>query len=183
MRCGALLALAMTTALAGCGDTSFGTDAGWFRKPLDFSGKTAGYSYSDLQENRQTRAIGQNDLVDASGACPAAAVQPAAAPSDQAASPAAQPVPQSVLGEGVGLGMSECDVVARAGAPANVQIGTAPNGQRSVVLTYNSGMRPGIYHFEGGHLMQMDRVDVPLSPSPVAKKKPAKPKKQAASNN
>jgi hypothetical protein len=170
MRFGALLALAMGVALSGCSGSDFGSDAGWFRKPLDFSGKNAGYSYSDLQEARQTKAIGGGDLVDGSGACPAA-------------SPAAPAAPPSTLGEGVGLGMSECDVVARAGAPANVQIGTAPNGQRSAVLTYNGGPRPGIYHFEGGHLTQMDRVDVPLPAPQVAKKKPAKPKKQAASNN
>lgn len=187
MRCGALLAAAvataLSTALSGCGDTSFGTDAGWFRKPMDMFGHNAGYTFSDLQESRQTKVITANDLVDANGACPAAAMQPQPAPSDQAASPAAPAVPPSVLGEGVGLGMSECDVVARAGQPGNVQIGTAPNGQRSVVLTYNSGPRPGLYRFEGGHLMQMDRVEVPPPPPQVAKKKPAKPKKQAVSNN
>ena len=79
--------------------------------------------------------------------------------------------------------MSECDVVARAGAPTNVQIGNAPNGDRTAVLTYNSGPRPGIYHFQRGRLMQMDSVAESAPPPQTAKKKPAKPKKQASSNN
>jgi hypothetical protein len=78
--------------------------------------------------------------------------------------------------------MSECEVVSRAGAPASVQIGQAPNGDRTAVLTYNSGPRPGIYRFERGHLMQLDRVDVPAPPPQTAKKKPVKPKRQAANS-
>ena len=177
-RCGALLALAMAVPLAGCGNTDLGTDQPWFRKPLDFAGRNAGYSYSDLQEsNRINRPITDSDLIDGNGACPAAA-QPQAAPGGQAAA-----APAASLGEGVGLGMSECEVVARAGPPTNMQIGKAPNGDRTAVLTYNSGPRPGIYRFERGRLMQMDGVAVPAPPPQTAKKKPAKPKKQAASNN
>jgi hypothetical protein len=75
-------------------------------------------------------------------------------------------------------------VVYRAGAPSNVQLGDNPNGGRTLVLTYNSGPRPGIYRFEAGHLMTMDRVEEPPPPAPtVAKKKPAKPVKPAKPNN
>ena len=181
-RCGArltlLLALAMAAALSGCGNVDLGSDQPWFRKPFDFAGKNAGYSYSDLTgSSRLNRPITANDLIDASGACPAAA-QPQAAPAG-AAAPA---TPPSALGEGVGLGMSECEVVERAGAPASVQIGNAPNGDRTTVLTYNSGPRPGVYHFERGRLMQMDAVAAPPPPPQTAKKKPAKPKKQANNN-
>ena len=176
-RCGALLALMMATALSGCGNTELGSDQPWFRKPLDFGGRNAGYSYSDLQESsRLNRPITEADLIDGNGACPAAA-QPQAAPGGPAATPA------PALGEGVGLGMSECDVVARAGAPNNVQIGNAPNGDRTAVLTYNSGPRPGIYHFQRGRLMQMDSVAESAPPPQTAKKKPVRPKKQASSNN
>jgi hypothetical protein len=182
MRCGAPAALAMAIALSmvlsGCG-SDLSTDAGWFRKPVDFSGRNAGYSFSDLQESKLNKPITDADLIDGNGACPASAAQPQPAPSDQAA-PATAP---SGFGEGVGLGMSECDVVARAGQPNNIQIGNNPNGDRTAVLTYNSGPRPGIYRFERGRLMQLDRVDVPEPPPQTAKKKPAKPKKQAASNS
>jgi hypothetical protein len=186
IRSSALVALAMAVALGGCG-IDMTTDQGWFRKPMDFVGRSSGYTYSDLQESgRLNRPITEADLIDANGACPAsaAAAPPPPAPSDQAASPAAPATPPSPLGEGVGLGMSECEVIARAGQPNNFQIGKAPNGDRTALLTYDSGPRPGIYHFERGRLMQMDRVDVPPPPPPkVAKKKPAKPKKQAANNS
>ena len=151
---------------------------------MDFVGRSAGYSYSDLSETRLNKPIGDADLIDGNGACPASAAAPPRAPSDQAASPAAPGMPPASLGEGVGLGMSECEVVARAGQPNNIQIGKAPNGDRTALLAYDSGPRPGIYHFERGRLMQMDRVDQPAPPPPkVAKKKPTKPKKQAANNN
>jgi hypothetical protein len=186
MRSGALAALAtaivLSMALSGCGN-DLGTDAGWFRKPVDLGGRNAGYSFSDLQETRLNKPITDADLIDGNGACRASAAQPQPAPSDQAGNPAAPASAPADFGEGVGLGMSECDVVGRAGQPNNIQIGNNPNGDRTAVLTYNSGPRPGIYHFERGRLMQLDRVDVPEPPPQTAKKKPAKPKKQAATNS
>jgi hypothetical protein len=184
IRLRALAALAMAVALAGCTDMGIDSSAGWFSKPIDALGRKAGYTYSDLQEARLNKPITANDLIDANGGCPLASGQPQAAPAsgDQAASPGA-PVPGEQLGEGVGLGMSECEVVGRAGPPNSVQLGTNPNGDRTAVLSYQSGPRPGIYHFERGRLMQLDRVDVPEPPPQTAKKKPAKPKKQAASNS
>jgi len=79
------------------------------------------------------------------------------------------------MGQGIALGMSECDVVYRAGGPSNLELGKNPNGDRTLVLTYNSGPRPGIYRFEAGRLMDMDRVEVPTpppAPKVVKKKKP-----------
>ena len=53
-----------------------------------------------------------------------------------------------------------------------------PNGERTAVLTYNGGPRPGIYRFERGQLAEMDRVAVPApAPLPV-KKKSAKSQKK-----
>jgi hypothetical protein len=175
--------------LCGCAQLGLDTDQPLFRKPLDFGGQTGGYSFSDVQDARRDRPISAGDLVDASGSCPAPPQQQQAPePSNQAASPAAPPAApaqgSSLLGEGVGLGMSECDVVYRAGAPSNVQLGQKPNGDRTAVLTFDDGPRAGIYHFEGGKLMQMDRTAAPPPPPPqTAKKKPAKPKKQAKSSN
>ena len=127
-----------------------------------------------------TRPVNDSDLVDANGRCPAAA-PPQAAAGGPAGGPG-PPADASGLGEGVGLGMTECEVVARAGPPNNVQLGRNPNGDRTAVLSYQSGPRPGVYHFERGRLMQMDRVEV-AEPPPQTKKKPAKTKKPPAANH
>src|SRR6202166_169803 len=154
----------MASVLGGCGDTGWDS-ATFFRKPVDVAGRSAGYTYSDLQESRQSRPVSDSDLVDANGSCPAAA-----APGSDA----------SASSEGVGLGMTECEVVARAGPPNNVQLGRNPNGDRTAVISYQSGPRPGIYHFERGRLTQMDRVEVA---PPPPQKKPAKTKKPPAANH
>jgi hypothetical protein len=111
----------------------------------------------------------------------APAAPAAAAAANQAGSPPAATDTNGLLGGGIALGMSECDVVFRAGAPNNVQIGKNPNGDRTAVLTFDSGPRPGIYHFEAGALMEIERAQT--APAQTAKKKPASPKassKQAA---
>lgn len=177
----ALAALSLALALAGCANADvLDTNERWFSRPFDFSGRSAGYTFSELQETKAARgAVGGNELVDASGACPAmptpnAAVAPAPAESQGVTpAPAGPAEPSSLLGGVVALGMTECEVVYRAGAAANVQIGANPNGERSVVLTYNGGPRPGIYRFEGGRLTAMDRVEVAApKPAKPAKKKP-----------
>jgi hypothetical protein len=165
-RSGVLAALAMAAMLGGCGDVGWDTGT-LFRKPVDVAGRSSGYTYSDLQESRQARPVTDSDLVDASGSCPVASAPGSGAPGP---------------GEGVGLGMTECEVVARAGPPNSVQLGRNPNGERTAVLSYQSGPRPGIYHFERGRLAQMDRVEV-APPPPQAKKKPAKAKKPATGNS
>jgi hypothetical protein len=166
IRSDALAVLAIAGVLGGCADTGWDTSS-LFRKPIDVVGRTSGYTYSDLQQSRQDRPVADSDLVDANGSCPAAA-----APGSDA----------SGLGEGVGLGMTECEVVARAGPPNSAQLGRNPNGDRTAVLSYQGGRRPGIYHFERGRLMQMDRVEV-AEPPQQAKKKPAKTKKPPAANH
>jgi hypothetical protein len=61
--------------------------------------------------------------------------------------------------------MTECQVVRRSGAPEQVELGTSPEGQRSVVLTYTGGSRPGIYRFASGRLVSIERAPEP-PPSP-----------------
>jgi hypothetical protein len=177
-RCGAWAALATAVALGGCANVDYEA-GGWFSRPLDLFGRKGGYTYSELQETRKQRSMTGSDLVDASGACPPPrAAQAAPAQANPGAVPAAPPQPDSLLGGGIALGMSECDVVYRAGAPGSVQIGQKPNGDRTAVLTYNAGPRPGIYHFEGGALMTIDRVAEPAPAPDSTKKKPAsKPSK------
>ena len=177
-RCGALAALAMAVALCGCGSFDFDSTSSWFSKPLDVFGSRGGYTYANLGDARQERPITANDLVDANGACPMMAA-PAPALQQPAADNAASPDMASLLGGGVAIGMSECDVVARLGQPTAVNLGRNPNGDRSAILTFNSGPRPGIYRFAGGRLTEMDRVEQPPPPPPEAtKKKSAKKKPQ-----
>ncbi len=188
-----VLALAAAAALAGCADID-GSQA-WFAKPLDIAGRGAGYSFSELAETKkQQRQITPNDLVNANGSCPAppsaaAAGPPPSAPAaNAAAAPAAPPAPapdatpgNPLLGGGIGLGMSECDVVFRAGPPSSVQLSNAANGDRLTTLTFESGPRPGIYRFVRGSLTEMDAVAGLAAPPPqVAKKKPTRPKKSAS---
>jgi hypothetical protein len=174
--CGVLAALAAVLALSGCADVDWGNPQAWFAKPLDVTGRKAGYTFSELQETKQRqRPITANDLVNGNGACPPPAVAPTAvaAPGGQ---PMAMPAADTaaLLGGGIALGMSECDVVFRAGAPSSVQIGRMPNGNRSAVLTFDGGPRAGIYRFESGALREMDSLPVAAAPPPTAKKRSAK---------
>jgi hypothetical protein len=174
-------ALVLAAALCGCANVDFESTQGWFAKPLDVAGRNAGgYTFSELAETKQRqRPITANDLVDGNGACPAAAA-PQAQGSPAAPAPATT---DSLLGGGVALGMSECDVVARAGAPSQVQLGKNPNGDRTAVLTFAAGPRAGIYHFERGSLMTMDRVAAPPPPPQEAKKKAVKSAKPPKKND
>jgi hypothetical protein len=176
---------ALAIALGGCSSIGLDSDQPIFRKSFDFTGQAGGYTFSDTQQVKRDRPITAADLVAANGSCPPPPVAPVA-PAPAAASPAAEPVvapdTPSLLGEGVALGMSECDVVWRAGAPNNVELGKGPNGGRTAVLTFNDGARAGIYRFEGGRLMEMDSVAPSPAPPQVAKKKPVKRKKPANNN-
>jgi hypothetical protein len=176
--------VALAVALAGCGSFGLDSDQPWFRKQFDLTGKAGGYTFSDTQQVRQERPVTANDLIAANGSCsqpPAAPVAAVPTP-NPGAPPVIAPDSASLLGEGVALGMSECEVVWRAGAPNNVQLGNNPNGDRTAVLTFDSGPRPGIYRFERGRLMEMDSVAPSPAPPQVAKKKPVKPKKPPNNN-
>jgi hypothetical protein len=161
----------MALALSGC--SSFESGSGWFAKPMDFFGRGGGYTFSDIGGGaRREQVITASDLVDANGACPGLSVQPA--PGGAETSP--QPDSSSLLGGAVGLGMSECDVVRRAGQPASVEIGQNPGAVRTALMTFKSGPRPGLYRFEGGKLIDVEAVELPPPPA-AAKAKPAKAKK------
>ncbi len=81
---------------------------------------------------------------------------------------------------GIALGMTECDVVRRAGTPSNVNIGIGDGNDRRVVLTYLEGTWPGIYTFAAGRLKEISAAPAPpKSAKPAPKKKTttaAKPK-------
>ena len=102
-----------------------------------------------------------------------AAVPAAAAPNSglQRLEPAAGPPP---VAGGIALGMTECQAVQRAGTPNNVAISADQKGERKVVITYLSGLWPGIYTFAGGRLSVVERA--PEQPKPAAPKKTPKKK-------
>jgi hypothetical protein len=77
---------------------------------------------------------------------------------------------------GVGLEMTECEVVRALGTPQSAEVG-AENGVRVVLLNYRSGDRPGIYRFFSGRLKSIEQGD---EPPPVAKKPPAAKKPKSA---
>ncbi len=174
---GAASVLILAFALCGCADSVDTTN--WFARPLDLFGSRGGYTYANLGDTRMDHPITANDLVDANGACPRfvpsapaqAAAEAGAAPGDAGA----------LLSSGVAIGMSECEVVTHLGAASAVNLGRNPNGDRTAVLTFKGGPRPGVYRFTAGRLEEMDRVEgPPPAPEPakkkVAKKKPPAPK-------
>lgn len=179
---GAAAALTLAVALCGCGNSNSDFGSGWFSKPVDLFGRNSGYTYAQLGETRQDRPVTASDLVDANGACPAVAPPPTQSASAEPGQASAAPPGPPALG-GVGIGMSECEVVARLGQPAAVNLGAYANGTRTAVLTFNGGPRPGIYRFVGGRLTEMDRVEEPAPPDQPVKKKPAKAKPQKTNDN
>lgn len=191
---------ALAAAVAGCSNATevFKSDR-WFAEPLTFGSRADG---SGAVTNKNfdlgpRGPVAAEDLVGPDGRCSAAVVAeaPQAAPR-----PPAEPAVGSVAGDlagapmpagapaaadidpgapqvvgGIALAMSECDVVRRAGTPANVNIGGGDNNERRVVLTYLSGPWPGIYTFASGRLNEISAAPVQPKPAakPVAKKKPA----------
>jgi hypothetical protein len=110
--------------------------------------------------NTELRPVTPADLVDPQGRCAG--------------------VGQDAAGRGgIALEMTECEVVGRAGAPENIELGTTDRGERSVTLTYKSGPRPGIYRFAGGRLYAIERAEEPPPEPPKPKKPPAKKPKSA----
>jgi hypothetical protein len=187
-RFAAMAALGMAIALSGCADADMDTQGAWFSKPFRLASQTGGYTFSELQESKQQqRPITANDLVNSNGSCPPPAAPPApqvqAGPGTQPIAPVAPVDTASLLGTGIALGMSECDVVFRAGQPASVQIGKNPNGDRTAALTFPAGPRAGIYHFERGALMEMDAVAPPAPVAKNAKKKSTKSAKSTKPQN
>jgi len=121
-------------------------------------------SYSGHKDEFTLRQAGAADLIGPDGQC-------AAGRPEQAAE-AAPGTPAAV---GISLQMTECDVVNRLGTPDGVEFGSTPSGDRSAILTYKRGARPGIYRFSGGRLTSIERG---AEPAPERPQKAA-PKKRA----
>lgn len=127
-------------------------------------------TYSGSKDEFSLREVTAADLVSADGQCAATAEQ-----APPAAGPDRDGTPQTagLLSGGIALQMTECDVVRRAGAPEQLQIGANERGERTAVITYIRGSRPGIYHFAAGRLTSIERAPEPAGarPSPKGKSK------------
>jgi hypothetical protein len=134
------------------------------------------------------RAVTADDLANADGQCSGADTTLGAAPPESAPPTAgapgapAAPGPGAAETRGVGLEMTECQVIRRNGHPDRVEIGADPGGQRATVLTYLQGVRPGIYHFVDGRLKQVERAPEPAAPEKPAKQPRRKPRTTATAN-
>ena len=131
-------------------------------------------TYSGAKDEFALRPITAADLVSAEGQCAMAAAE--APPTPDTASDGMQQA--SLLPGGIALQMTECDVVRRAGAPEQIQIADE-RGERSVVITYIRGPRPGIYRFAAGRLASIERA--PEAPGAKAAPKAKSSKKAARS--
>jgi hypothetical protein len=167
-----MLALPLAMGLAGC--SSDIRDAGWFAKPIEFTSRPSWLFYSDGRAPERSKPVGPEEMVSADGGCAAAEAPPAAASAEaQPGSPGGEAgltaPPPAVGPSGIGLDMTECEVVRRAGRTGAVQIGTNARGDRTVVMTYTSGPSPGIYRFTSGRLTSIERVAEP-EPPPKSRK-------------
>lgn len=176
-------ALATTIGLLGLGlggcsssalqDTNFFPKASSFFTAPDWGGFSGA-------KNTASRVLTQDDFVNADGSCagnpaPVAAANP---PEGEAAPDANAAASTPAITGGIALGMTECEVVQRAGTGGRVELGTDEHGERSATLTYMQGYNPGIYRFRSGRLVSVERVAEPEPPKKPAK--PARPKPKQA---
>jgi hypothetical protein len=174
-----LAAAGLVLALGACSG-----DSGSFLK-TDFALPAPKLNPLGKDEPKQ-RVVTADDLIGANGRCageamPEAAPQalnftagPQAGPAGAGSAPQAAPAAPAPVRTGVGLGMTECEVVRALGHTDRIEISTNERGQRSVTLTYVQGERPGIYRFVAGQLVSLERTGEPPPPPKARPKKAAK---------
>jgi hypothetical protein len=160
----------LAAAVSGCGGLSDVGSVNLVPKVTDLS-RPDWLTYTGSKDEFTLRPVTAADLVTEGGQCAMTATE-----SQTASDDGMQQQPGLVSG-GIALQMTECDVVRRAGAPEQLQIGADERGERSVVITYVRGPRPGIYRFAAGRLASIERA--PDAPGAKAAPK-AKPSKKAA---
>ena len=174
-------AAALAFTLAACS-----LDSGLLSKSDSKTDATFALNQAPRGENRH-RVVTANDLIDANGHCAGEATPAAPQALNFTAGPQAGPTTPNVsppgaatgtaapVRTGVGLGMTECEVVRTLGHTDRIEISTNERGLRSVTLTYLTGERRGIYRFEAGQLDSLERVDeAPAAPKAVKPKKSVK---------
>ncbi len=152
----------------------FSRDANWFSGQPHILGNSLALETPPLTPQRP---IAPDDLISADGMCAGMAPQSEANAMTEG-EPAATTPGTPALPAGIALGRTECEVARYAGQPDNVELGNAGNGDRTAVLTYLKGPRPGIYRFVAGRLASVERAPMPEAPPKPAK--PGKSKKRAA---
>lgn len=160
--CAVATALAVAAfALGGCSSVSLDelNPTEWFSAPsTGASAREGGFTVSRGAAAPTLRATTPSDLVGADGQCQGGS-------SDAAGPP-----------RGVALTMTECELVAVAGVPEQVNIGANENGDRRSVLTYTKGDNSGVYTFVSGRLKIIERLPEP--PKPERRRR--EPKRQRA---
>ncbi len=125
---------------------------------------TPDWAKGNQARTRSTRVVTQNDLINPDGSCAfVAATDGVAPPADAGEALTGQgqgPLP--AVQTGVALGMTECEILQRTGAPDNFNI-SAEGTDRVTTLTVIRGSWPGLYRFRGGRLVSIERVDVPAA--------------------
>jgi hypothetical protein len=129
-------------------------------------------TFSGSKSEFSLRPVSEADLVGPEGQCAGGPGQVAVAPGEPVL-PASTPTVQG----GIALQMTECDVVKRTGVAEKVDIGTNPRGERAVILTVTRGPWPGIYRFDSGRLVSIERAGSP--PAPAKGKASPAPRKPA----
>ena len=158
--------IAMATlgaAVAAC-STDLGLNNVTLPKPETLLRKPDWATFSGGKHDFTLRPVTAADLVNSAGQCGSEAQQAGTDPTVGAAPP--------VTG-GIALQMTECDVVRRAGPVEKIDFGSDERGERIVTLTYLRGPSPGIYRFEGGRLVSIERAPTPPAPA-KSQKAPAK---------
>ena len=157
--------IAMATlacAMAACSSDLSLSGVTLVPKPETLLRKPDWATFSGGKNEFELRPVTAADLVSSEGQCDGGAGQAAAEP----------------VAGGIALQMTECDVVRRAGAPEQLQIGDE-RGERATVITYTQGPRPGIYRFSAGRLTSIERA--PDAPGARAAPKAKSSKKAARS--
>jgi hypothetical protein len=182
----------LAAAIGACSSDPLGSLSGVNLLPsVEQFSKPDWLTYSGGKEQFSLRPVGSEDLVGPEGQCTLTAEQTAAQTTAAATVGAAdrvagapresapdEPQPQQtpLLSGGIALQMTECDVVRRAGAPERLEFGTNERGERTVVMTYIRGVRPGIYRFAAGRLYSIERAPEAAPQAKPKKSRPAKKK-------
>jgi hypothetical protein len=140
-------------------------------------------TYSNVTAMRTLKAVGPEELVDGQGLCAGVGAPAQASGEPGVISNEAIQAVQPTGPRPVALEMTECEVARALGQPERAEIGSNERGERSLVMTYASADRSGIYRFNAGRLTTIERGAEPPAPPKIDKKqkkaapakKPAKP--------